>query len=124
MDPLVGLEELTRSVATQLYDTALVAKLHLTNFTASAGIEASPETVVWGALISLAALLLLVAIVVRTIRAMKARERARHNALAVHMAECAPDDDCDEHEVAVRESPRTAAPGDSDHEEDMLARKG
>ena len=118
MNGLEDLEELTVSVATQLYETAVTARLQLTNLTAAAGIEASPEAVVLGALISLGVVFVLVLLVCKTRSALRARARARNNALAVRMAECAPDDDCDEHEVEIRECPRTAAPGDSDHEED------
>ena len=115
--------ELTESIAASLSESVVSAKSHLTNITAAVGIEASPDAIVWGALISMVGILLLMLAVARTVSVLKRREHLRQNALAVRMAETAPDDDCDEHEVEVREYPRSAAPGDSDFEEDTVTGK-
>lgn len=116
-------DNLTAAVAIHLTESASFARLHLTNLTASAGLEVSPEAVVYGAFFALCGLVILAVLLMRIVGAVRARERARHNTLAVQMAEDAPEDDCDEHEVAVRDDSRTPAPGDSDFEEDVLTSK-
>ena len=116
-------DNLTAAVAIHLTSAASTARLHLTNLTASAGLEASPEAVVYGAFFALCGIVILAGLLVRIVGAVRTRERARHNSLVVQMAEEAPEDDCDEHEVAVMDDSRTPAPGDSDYEEDVLTRK-
>ena len=112
-----SLDNLTAAVTAHLTESATAAKLQISNLTQAAGLEASPEAVVWGSAFALCALLCLVCMIIRIISVVRARERARKNSLAVRMAESAPEDDCDEHEVAVMDDPRTAAPGDSDFED-------
>lgn len=87
---------------------------------------ASPEAVVAGATGALLTLLLTVYMVVRCVSIIVWRRRVRNNALIVQMAECAPEDDCEEHELEKHNAARAPAPGDSDHEDDLLAspRKG
>jgi len=113
----------TAFVTSQLAESAAAAKIQIGNLTQAAGLEASPEAVVWGSVVAICALLCFVCMIVRAVSVLRARERARKNHLAVRMAESAPEDDCDEHEVAVRDDLRTAAQGDSDFEDMCEASK-
>ena len=53
------------------------------------------------------------------VRALAAKRSARASALVVEIAAHAPEDDGYEHEFEQRNTPRTAAPGESDCEEDV-----
>ena len=59
------------------------------------------------------------AVVFWAVRALAAKRSARASALVVEIAAHAPEDDGYEHEFEQRNTPRTAAPGESDCEEDV-----
>ena len=77
-----------------------------------------PGAVIAGAGAVLVATVLCAAIGARIGNALLAKRRARDNALIVQIAEHAPEDDGDEHECEKHTHSRTAAPGDSDYEDD------
>ena len=84
----------------------------------------TPEGVLGGAVVAIASVLCFACMIVRGVSAVVARRRRRHNALIVEIADYAPEDDCEEHELEKHTTARTAAPGDSDHEDDMLSGPG
>ena len=81
----------------------------------------SPEAVAGGTAIVLTSVLVCATLVVRITNLLVARRRAKKNARIVQMAEYAPEDDCEEHECETHTTSRTAAPGDSDYEDDSLS---
>ena len=81
----------------------------------------SPEAVVGATAIVLASGFVCTVVVVRITNLLVARRRAKKNARIVQMAEYAPEDDCEEHECETHSTARTAAPGDSDYEDDSLS---
>jgi hypothetical protein len=85
------------------------------------GEYASPGAVASGVGIVMGVAVLGAVAAVRVTRAYAASKRARSNALIVEIAEDAPDDDHDEHEIETRNDARKAASGDSDLEDDPLA---
>lgn len=83
--------------------------------------EDTSKEVLLGVTLAIAVVLAAMVASVRLWTVMLARQRRRHNALAVKIADQAPVDDGDEHEFERHGDTRTAAPGDSDFEEDSLA---
>lgn len=78
----------------------------------------TPEAALGAAALSVLVLLVCAASVVRVVGMVVAGRRARSNALLVRIAEFAPEDDGDEHELEKHNASRAPAPGDSDHEDD------
>ena len=115
------LEPLAREVDRLAHATGdwLVAETSHMNLSLS---ELAPPGVVIGcAAIVLVAVVVCICAVVRIVSVVVASRRARSNALIVQLAEFAPEDDGDEHECEQHNASRSAAPGDSDYEEDPLA---
>lgn len=90
---------------------------------AETGASARPELVAGVAAAGLAAVALLLAMAICIVSSHRRRTRLRENALAVRIAQNAPEDDRDEHEFETRNNIRGAAPGDSDAEEDPAVTK-
>lgn len=115
-----ALEQFSESVDALTYAASewITSKADQINLTLSE--LAPPEAVVAGATGALLTLLLIAYLMVRGVSIIVGRRRVRKNALVVQMAECAPDDDCEEHELEKHNTARVAAPGDSDYEDDPL----
>ena len=87
------------------------------------GIEVDPDTALWVAAGAVAVLAVLVCLLWRIVVEARRRARMRNNALVVRMADEAPEDDEEEHELEKHSDARAAAPGDSDFEDDFGPRK-
>ena len=89
-------------------------------------LETSPEAVAVGAACVLVTVALVAISIARVMALVVARRKVRHNRLMVQIADHAPEDDGDEHELEKHNTSRSAAPGDSDYEDDPLSspRKG
>ena len=81
------------------------------------------EAVVAGVATVLVTVFVCFVAVARLVRVAACRLRAQKNARIVEMAEYRPEDDEDELEYETRGVSRTAAPGDSDLEEDTVVHK-
>ena len=84
-------------------------------------VDVSPEVVAFGSLIVLVSVSAVAIAIARVMTMLVARRKFKHNRLIVQMADHAPEDDGDEHELEKHSSSRAAAPGDSDYEDDALA---
>lgn len=91
------------------------------DFGVNFGVDTKPETIVLAAGVLIAAFVCCVCILCRCLAAKKKNKRRHENELAVNVANGAPEDDMDEHELdAAHSKIRAAAPGDSDLEEEAL----
>lgn len=111
----------TESVGVAMHDAAQQASSALQTHV---GIETRPETAAVFTAGGVFVVAFILGLIVRAKRVVSQRRRRRHNALAVRLAQDAPEDDRDEHEYETRNDVRAAAPGDSDVEDDVVTRKG
>ena len=88
-----------------------------------AGVELRPETAAVFSAVALFVAACLLGLGLRATKLLTLRQRRRDNALAVRIAQDAPEDDRDEHEYETRDDVRAAAPGDSDGEDDVVVKR-
>ena len=84
-------------------------------------LDVSPEAVALVVAGGLVAVALVTIAVARVMTLAVARRKVRHNIIMVQIADNEPEDDNDEHELEKHSTFRSAAPGDSDYEDDPLA---
>lgn len=117
---LVGLENMTANATlAQLPPGVLEQATGATRLVNRAvGLPVTPLAVVYVSVLSLVAVLLFLCAACCILARLRRQKRARENAMLVEMASVAPLDDGDEHEIEQHTHPRTAAPGDSDVDDD------
>lgn len=112
-----------RNITTPIIDAVLEkheeARQRVADFSVHVGINADTALVVAGGILAL--VVVLFSCTWRVLVHVRRRSRNRSNRLVVEMAADAPVDDGDEHDLEQRGRLRSAAPGDSDIEEDHFA---
>ena len=83
----------------------------------------SPLVITIMALGALAIVVLAAIVVWQFLNAMRAAKKKKKRDRIVRIAEVAPEDDADEHELEQRDGERAAAPGDSDGDESLTPKK-
>lgn len=126
MQPTIGevlasVRNITTPLVSAMLEKREEAKQRAADFSLHVGINADVDTLLVVAGISLSLVVVLLSCLYRVIVRARQRNRARSNRLVVQAASAAPVDDCDEHELEQYGGSRTAAPGDSDIEEDHFA---
>lgn len=117
-DGMASVRNFTAPIMDAMLETHVEAKQRVAEFNVHVGIDADADTVLVVAGASLALVVVLGTCLWRAFLHAKRRSRDRTNRLVVEMADTAPVDDGEEHELEKHGRPRSAAPGDSDMEED------
>lgn len=111
----------TTPLVEAVWETQEEVKQRVVDVSVHVGIDADADTVLVVAGGSLALVAVLLSCLWRLLANAQHHTRARANRVVVEMADSAPVDDGDEHELEQHGRLRTAAPGDSDIEEDHFA---
>lgn len=121
---LATVRNATAPIVEAVWEKQEEVKQRVVDFSVHVGIDADADTVLVIAGASLALVAVLLSCLWRLLAHARHRSRARMNRIVVEMADSAPVDDGDEHELEQHGRLRAAAPGDSDMEEDHFAPPG
>lgn len=121
---LATVRNVTAPVVEAVWEKQEDVKQRVVDFSVHVGIDADADTVLVIAGASLALVGFLLLCLCRLLSHARHFSRVRMNRIMVEMADSAPVDDGDEHELEQHGRLRAAAPGDSDMEEDHFAPPG